>query len=258
MQPARAMQDVTESLAQTSLADRPVPTQDDGTSLPRHGPVAAPEMLTHRRRASSVSSHGDEEGESDDYDDAYGVSGSGRRHGDSQQQGGHPHFFPPLWLARRTACVQQLRAENVRTVAWHKDDFPELYPPAPDEVADEDTTESEPAATLGENNQQQSRSEKLAILRKVPRLKPEENELHLSRVVGVDLDRKACEEATRTVKPPSAESSFATLDRWEELRVEVYEGGVEIFNDGLKGVDAIILTEVSSELRCIRPPGNLL
>lgn len=28
-----------------------------------------------------------------------------------------PYFFPPLWLARRTACISALRAEGIRSVS---------------------------------------------------------------------------------------------------------------------------------------------
>ncbi|GAA5982876.1 hypothetical protein JCM10908_006819 [Rhodotorula pacifica] len=269
-----AVQHTTDRLAQTTLEDRTGTSQEE---VPQLGPVAPPELdiaphgsgTTRRhRRGNSPCGEDDDEEDGEDYDDAYGVSGSGR--------GGArgPHFFPPLWLARRTACLQHLRAENIRTVAdlgcgkgavlsmlvqpaWHKDDFPELYPPAPDEVTpDSADTAGGPGSkapgTATKAGQYQTRSEKLAVLRRVPRVLHEENELHLSRVIGVDLDRTECEAAARTVKPLGAEKngrvSTPGQDRWEDLRVEVYEGGVEVFNEALQGVEAVILTEVIEHL----------
>lgn len=91
----------------------------------------------------------------------------------------------------------------------------------------------------------QSRADKLAILRSIPPVPPSERELHLSRLIGVDVDFEACRQAAKHCEPPSAEEDATGRDpRWEELEVEIYHGGVEVYNPALDGVDAIILTEV--------------
>lgn len=204
----------------------------------------------------------------DDYDDTYGPSGIGALTS-------RLHFFPPLWLARRTACLRLLRAENVRSIAdlgcgsgfllsmlvqpaWHRDDFPDLYPPAPgetDSASDENRAPTTVISAGSHPHLEQSVAEKMQILRQVPRVRPAENELHLSRVIGIDCDPLACEAAAKVVDPASsAQGLFAGGPgeaRWEDLRVEVYEGAIEVFNDALQEVEAIVLTEVSQDLTIV-------
>lgn len=217
-----------------------------------------------RRRRGSVS----KDDIPDDYDDTYGPSGIGALTS-------RPHFFPPLWLARRTACLRLLRAENVRSIAdlgcgsgslpsmlvqpaWHRDDFPDLYPPTTgetDAVSDEYRAPTTVMSAGSHPHLEQSVAEKMQILRQVPRVRPEENELHLSRVIGIDCDRTTCEAAAKVVDPASsAQGLFAGGPgeaRWEDLRVEVYEGAIEVFNDALQEVEAIVLTEVSQDLTIV-------
>ncbi|GAA5997501.1 uncharacterized protein JCM10292_000894 [Rhodotorula paludigena] len=176
-----------------------------------------------------------------------------------------PSFFPPLWLARRTACVELLRSENVRSVAdlgcgtgavsslltlpaYHLDDFPTSL--LGEHPAPADSLLPSPNSGASANSPTcQSRAEKLAILRSIPPVPPSERELHLSRLIGVDADVEACRQAAKHCEPPSAEEDATGRDpRWEELEVEIYHGGVEVYNPALDGVDAIILTEVIEHL----------
>lgn len=126
--------------------------------------------------------------------------------------------------------------------AYHKDDFPSLYPPAPWE-----SQPSSPAPFDSPTRPPQTKQEKLAVLRSIPRLPPTENELHLRRLIGIDIDRNECELAAKVVKAPT-ESFGSSQQRWEDLFVEIYEGGVEVHNDALENVEAIVLTEVIEHL----------
>ncbi|KDE04710.1 hypothetical protein MVLG_04849 [Microbotryum lychnidis-dioicae p1A1 Lamole] len=165
----------------------------------------------------------------------------------------HPVFHPPLWLARRTACIRALKREGVRSVvdigcgegavlqmlispAYHLDSFPDLY--APDPVSHSLSSESRFSS---------SREAKLEQLRRVPRLNPEEEELHLRRVIGVDILRSSLQQAAR-VTDPEAGGASPHASRWEECRVELYEGGLESYNQVFEGVEAMIATEVIEHL----------
>ncbi|SCV74762.1 BQ2448_7791 [Microbotryum intermedium] len=164
-----------------------------------------------------------------------------------------PMFHPPLWLARRTACIRALKKEGVRSVvdigcgagavlqmlispAYHLDSFPDLY--APDPVSHSLSSESRFSSP---------REAKLEQLRKVPRLNPEEEELHLRRVIGVDVLRSSLQQAAR-VTDPDGEGASSHASRWEECRVELYEGGLESYNQVFEGVEAMIATEVIEHL----------
>lgn len=87
---------------------------------------------------------------------------------------------------------------------------------------------------------------KLDVLRSLPPLKPREQELHLKKLIGVDMSAEACAAAAENCARAGAgrEDAVGNETRWEELEVGVWEGGVEIENEELKGLDAIVLTEV--------------
>ncbi|BGP28032.1 small RNA 2-O-methyltransferase [Rhodotorula toruloides] len=222
--------------------------QDDARppSRPHSGPASRSPPQRSRRDGTD---------DEDDLDDTYGT-GHGQGEGESGEQ--RPFFFPPLWLNRRTACVTELKKAGIRSVAdvgcgagtllsiltvpaYHKDDFPSLYPPAPWE-----SQPSSPAPFDSPIQRLQTRQEKLAVLRSIPRARPEENELHLRRLIGIDIERIVCDSAANVVKP--ATESSGSSRRWEELFVEIYEGGVEVHNDALLNVEAIVLTEVIEHL----------
>ncbi|BGP35812.1 hypothetical protein JCM10296v2_007664 [Rhodotorula toruloides] len=220
---------------------------------------ARPPSRTHSRRSASPSpprrSKRDGTDDEEDVDDPYGT-GDGQEEGEEGEK--RPFFFPPLWLSRRTACVMELKKAGIRSVAdvgcgagtllsiltlpaYHKDDFPSLYPPAPWE-----SQPSSPAPFASPAQPPQTKQEKLAVLRSIHRVPPNENELHLRRLIGIDIDRAKCDLAAKVVKAPTDLSGSA--QRWEDLFVEIYEGGVEVHNDALLNVEAIVLTEVIEHL----------
>ncbi|GAA6033511.1 hypothetical protein JCM8097_001432 [Rhodosporidiobolus ruineniae] len=232
-------------------------------------PAAQPDRALSPSPSPPPSSDGDDD---DDLDDTYGFPPFRPHGGDEDEEDGgasergtgqggrskrekRPYFFPPLWLARRTACVEELRKEGVTSVAdfgcgpgallsllalpaYHSDPFPShsLLASLPPETA--------------------------ALLASLPAQPAQQKELHLRRLVGVDLSRAECEKAAASCKPasrrfgrPMAEEEGGEDDeevsnetRWEDLRVEVYEGGVEVYNETLEGVEAMVLTEVVEHL----------
>ncbi|BGP03927.1 Small RNA 2'-O-methyltransferase [Rhodotorula toruloides] len=219
---------------------------------------ARPPSRPHSHRSASPSpprrSKRDGTDDEEDVDDTYGT-GDGQEGEEAEKR---PFFFPPLWLSRRTACVVELKKAGIRSVAdvgcgagtllsiltlpaYHKDDFPSLYPPAPWE-----SQPSSPAPFDSPAQPPQTKQEKLAVLRSIPRVPPNENELHLRRLIGIDIDRAECELAAKVVKAPTEPSGSS--QRWEDLFVEIYEGGVEVHNDALLNVEAIVLTEVIEHL----------
>ncbi|GAA6024276.1 hypothetical protein JCM10207_008733 [Rhodosporidiobolus poonsookiae] len=177
-----------------------------------------------------------------------------------------PYFFPPLWLQRRTACAEWLRKEQVTSVAdlgcgsgallsllalpsFHHDDFPlTSYPSPPSSPA----LSSPSPSSLPSTEPAQSLASKLSVLRSIPPDPPTLRELHLQRLVGVDLDPLACRAAAGACRPQEkrgyaaagGEDEVGNDTRWEDLRVEVWNGGVEVYNEALEGVEAIVLTEV--------------
>ncbi|CDR48780.1 hypothetical protein NBRC10512_007195 [Rhodotorula toruloides] len=220
---------------------------------------ARPPSRPHSRRSASPSpprrSKRDGTDDEEDVDDTYGVRTGQEEGGEVEKR---PFFFPPLWLSRRTACVMELKKAGIRSVAdvgcgagtllsiltlpaYHRDDFPSLYPPAPWE-----SQPSSPAPFDTPAQPPQTKQEKLTVLRSIPRVPPNENELHLRRLIGIDIDRAECELAAKVVKAPT--ESSGSSQRWEDLFVEIYEGGVEVHNDALLNVEAIVLTEVVEHL----------
>ncbi|GAA5913242.1 hypothetical protein JCM8208_003244 [Rhodotorula glutinis] len=202
-----------------------------------------------RRRRPTASSDEDSDG---DYDDTYGaavgvVQGRKRR----------PVFFPPLWLARRTECVQLIQSENSRSVvdfgcgagavlsflalpAYHRDE----WPPAPPSLSTSTSSRSvnhtrveDPAALV---------EDPAALVASIPPPPPRRRGLHLSRLVGVDGDLSACQMAAKACEPRQGDGEDEL--RWDELRTEVWHGGVEVYSPALESVDAFVMTEVIEHL----------
>lgn len=132
--------------------------------------------------------------------------------------------------------------------AHHLDDFPSLYPPPAFSSSPSSPSVTSPAA--------QHRLAKLNLLRLIPRVEPNENELHLRRVVGLDVRKEVLERAKEVVRPLTKEEEqqeqegsngawgVKERERWEELRVELWEGGLEAYNETFEGIEAVVATEV--------------
>lgn len=84
---------------------------------------------------------------------------------------------------------------------------------------------------------------KADLVASIPPPMPRHHGLHLERLVGVDADLAACEKAALVCAPSESKAGSHDL-RWEELRTEVWHGGVEVYNEALEGVDAFVMTEV--------------
>ncbi|KAK4051562.1 hypothetical protein OIV83_002702 [Microbotryomycetes sp. JL201] len=173
-----------------------------------------------------------------------------------------PYFLPQLWLARRTHCVELLRAHGVRSVADlgcgqgaiislltipsdSIDDFPSLYPPP-------EVLPSSPSSPSVTAPSAVHRSAKLDTLRRVPRKPLKEQQLHLTRLVGVDIDKRSLARAVEVTAPPPPDGDVASTsvpafkdkERWEDLSVDLYEGGVEVYNPALERIEAMVSSEV--------------
>lgn len=127
--------------------------------------------------------------------------------------------------------------------AEHLDDFPSLYPPEPYSSSPSSPSVSSPSAV--------HRLRKLDALRSIPRRDTTENDLHLRKVIGVDISHENLLHAVKVVEPPkvvektTADSwSPRPQERWEDLTVQLYEGSLEIYNEALENIEAIVATEV--------------
>jgi hypothetical protein len=71
------------------------------------------------------------------------------------------------------------------------------------------------------------------LLELLPPADPSDNELHLKRIVGLDIDEFALERAREVVKfreEMEDMSNFTYRERWEMLRVEIWKGNLEVRN----------------------------
>lgn len=149
-------------------------------------------------------------------------------------------LFPRVRQAAEFGCGQGAVLSLLTLPAQHLDEFPSLYPPAP--YTSSPSSPSAPTAL---------RTQKLDVLRSIPRRDPTENELHLNRVIGVDINHESLLQARKVVEPPKqvekrAEDEWSPRqpERWEELSVQLYEGGLEVYNESLENIEAMVLTEV--------------
>ena len=104
----------------------------------------------------------------------------------------------------------------------------------------------------------------LAKYRQLPKLRPQDKELHLRRIAGLDVVPELLAEAiAETAPPPSAakrasdasgESSSYTFsfmddrDRWESLQIELWLGSLDTYNETLDNFEAFLMTEVIEHL----------
>lgn len=81
-------------------------------------------------------------------------------------------------------------------------------------------------------------------------------ELHVKRVVGIDICAQSLKSAILTSTPPLLSqverSNITSQKRWEELDVEIWQGDSSVWNDAFADVDAIIASEVSLALATTR------
>ncbi|GAA5884234.1 hypothetical protein JCM6882_002189 [Rhodosporidiobolus microsporus] len=244
------------------------------------------------RPSSALPVRKDDKGDgawSKDEDDTFGLrEGEGREEegqdGSRKEKGRErekrPYFFPPLWLQRRTAIVDLLKQEGVKSVAdlgcghgallsllalpaYHTDDFPSPSYPSPS-LPSSSSSPSPPSAAAS--------AAKLSLLRSLPSSAPSSaahKDLHLTHLIGVDADPSVCAAAAEACQPGGrgrkrgrAERGAAEAEkgeeeerervgngtRWEDATVEVWQGDVGVYNEALVGVDAIVLTEVIEHL----------
>lgn len=137
--------------------------------------------------------------------------------------------------------------------------------------ADDDDDEEEEAGGGGPSATKTRRPkinrdilEKFKLL---PKLRPQDKELHLRRIAGLDISPEALQEAVYQTSPSpyemeqqeaAAEHSngggshffHAPLerDRWEDLRIELWQGSLDIYNEAFDNFDSFILTEVIEHL----------
>jgi hypothetical protein len=102
-------------------------------------------------------------------------------------------------------------------------------------------------------------------LHKIGRPVPAQRELHLSRLAGLDIKRDSLEKAALLTKPaPSLAESVSQDDddlhgykssacRWEKLKVELWQGSLDVHNDALDDYECFIASEVVEHLH----PGTL-
>ncbi|GAA5927085.1 hypothetical protein JCM3775_002442 [Rhodotorula graminis] len=214
------------------------PPAEHADPAPVPPPAGTPSPSRRRHSSPAASSDDDSDG---DYDDTYGAAAGplGRRRT-------RPVFFPPLWLARRSECVQLLQAEGTRTVvdfgcgagavlaflalpAYHRDEWPPALP----------STSSRPVDPARADDS-------AAIVASVPPPPARRRGLHLSRLVGVDGDLAACQAAVNACQPRQGHDENEL--RWDDLHLEVWHGGVEVYASALEGVEAFVVTEVIEHL----------
>lgn len=85
-------------------------------------------------------------------------------------------------------------------------------------------------------------------------LRAEDKELHLRRIAGLDVQESVLKEAIESTAPqpvePSPFASYysAARERWEDLRVEIWQGSLDVYNEAFDNFEGIIMTEVVEHL----------
>lgn len=89
----------------------------------------------------------------------------------------------------------------------------------------------------------------------LPGPRVQDKELHLRRIAGLDISQDSLLEAIEVTAPPPEEPSpfftyfsYSNRDRWEDLRVELWQGSLDVYNDALDNFEAFIMTEVIEHL----------
>ncbi|OAX42172.1 hypothetical protein K503DRAFT_766992 [Rhizopogon vinicolor AM-OR11-026] len=140
-------------------------------------------------------------------------------------------FFPPLYLQRRIWVLDILRREHVSEIvdigcgegellAVLCQPAPSLPPPSSDVLSS--TSDATSSA-----------------------IDPSDLDLHPMRVDGLDISSHALASAIEDTSPASANASYT---RWEPLKVNMWCGGLEVFNPTFVNVECIVATEVIEHL----------
>ncbi|KAG1798182.1 uncharacterized protein HD556DRAFT_1232756 [Suillus plorans] len=140
-------------------------------------------------------------------------------------------FFPPLYLQRRIWVLDVLRREQVTEIV----DIgcgegqllavlcqPALCLPPPDPGVL--TSPSDATATP---------------------IQAGDLDLHPRRITGLDISSHALASAIEDTSPAAANASYT---RWEPLEVNIWHGGLEIFNPAFVNAECIVATEVVEHL----------
>jgi len=168
-----------------------------------------------------------------------------------------PSFFPPLFLQRRAFILKTLKNADVESIveigcgegqvlssfcqpAAHLDDFPTQLPP------------------LKDSPSYLSKLERInSLLSTLPRDQDLGKDLHLRRIAGLDIDASALGHAKAATAPTALPSLTAEEElsglirqplRWEDLKVELWHGSLDVYNGNLAGYDAFVATEVVEHL----------
>ncbi|KAG0694920.1 hypothetical protein DFH29DRAFT_957734 [Suillus ampliporus] len=145
-------------------------------------------------------------------------------------------FFPPLYLQRRIWVLDILRREQVTEIvdigcgegqllAVLCQPAPSLSPPGPGVLV--------------------STSDAISSA-----LELDDLDLHPVRIAGLDISSHALASAIEDTSPASANASYT---RWEPLEVNIWRGGLEVFNSAFVNAECIVATEVIEHL-----PENIL
>ncbi|KAG2067475.1 hypothetical protein BDR04DRAFT_1105001 [Suillus decipiens] len=140
-------------------------------------------------------------------------------------------FFPPLYLQRRIWVLDILRREQVTEIvdigcgegqllAVLCQPASSLPPPDPGVLA----SPSDATLTV---------------------LEVGDLDLHPTRIAGLDISSHALASAIEDTSPAAANKSYT---RWEPLEVNIWHGGLEIFNPAFVNAECIVATEVIEHL----------
>ncbi|KAI8460298.1 S-adenosylmethionine-dependentmethyltransferase [Phakopsora pachyrhizi] len=178
-------------------------------------------------------------------------------------------FFPPLVIQRRSFCIGILKRDRIESVlelgcgegsllkvlsqpaCYLDDEFP------PDRLSistsqiifeDEDHLNS---------NQIDQRMKKIdeEILSRIPKKSFYDRELHLSLIIGVDVDSERLRFAKQILTgnlPGSSTDQICTSQRLEPQTVELWEGDLGIKNRNFLGIECIVMTEVIEHLTSVQ------
>lgn len=74
-----------------------------------------------------------------------------------------------------------------------------------------------------------------------PPLEDADLDLHPTHISGLDISPHALTSAIQDTSPTTANTSYT---RWEPLKVDIWHGGLEIYNPAFVNAECIVATEV--------------